>query len=238
MSKDGPVIGITTYGAFGEPPKYSLPRAYVDAVALAGGVPVLLAPNRTSVERLLDVVDGLLLPGGGDIAPDFHSNEDHPAIHGVSRERDGFELEMTKRALERPDLPVLGICRGMQVMNVSLGGDLELDIPEARGELVVHRLPLRKPTIHSVSLEAGSLLHEIYGKPELSVCSWHHQGVRRLGRGLKPIAYAEDGVIEGLACEEHPAALGVQWHPEVQIHDDPIHRRLFEWLVEQARRSK
>lgn len=234
MPRARPRIGITTYGPEGEPEAVSLPTAYVRAVEWAGGVPLLLAAAPAVVPDLLDAVDALILAGGGDIEPDLHGRETHPAVYGTSRARDLFELELARAALARAELPLLGICRGMQVMNVALGGDLELHIPDVRGERVVHRLPPRKPTYHPVRVEPGSALERIYGRREFPVCSWHHQELRRLGEGLVPIASAADGVVEGVVLPDHGFALGVQWHPELQVEDDPLQRRLFEALVARA----
>ena len=233
-----PVIGITTYAADGEPPAFSLPTAYVRAVVLSDGLPVLLAPAPGPLEVMLDRVDGLLLSGGGDIDPALHRGGDHPMVYGVSRERDEFELELVGRALERPAVPILAVCRGMQVLNVALGGDLELHIPDRRGETLVHRLPPRTPTRHPVELDPEGPLAEIYGERRVEVCSWHHQEVGKLGRGLRPIAYAPDGVLEGLVYEGHPLTVGVQWHPELQVEAEPLQRRLFDWLVERARTER
>jgi putative glutamine amidotransferase len=230
-----PLVGITTYGPLGEPATISLPHDYVRAVAMAGGTPVLLAASEVPPEALLDSLDALVLAGGGDLDPALHTRETHATIYGVSRERDEFELALARAALALPDLPVLGICRGMQVLNVALGGDLELHLPDARGEAVLHRAPPRDPTFHPVRLEPGTPLAEIFGDLEFSGCSWHHQEVRRLGRGLVPVAFAPDGVIEGLVYERGRFALGVQWHPEMQVDDDPRQRRIFDALVARAR---
>jgi putative glutamine amidotransferase len=235
VSRRAPVIGLTTYGPEGELDSVSLPIAYLNAVASAGGIPVLLGPSGAATPRVLDALDALVLPGGGDLDPANHVDDQHEAVYGVVPERDAFELELLRVALERPELPVLGICRGMQILNVALGGDLELHIPDARGEAVVHRLPPRVPTFHPVRVDPSSVLGEIYGREEFPVCSWHHQEVRRLGRKLEPIAWAPDGVIEGLVYTGHPFAIAVQWHPELQVADDPLQRRLFSALVERAR---
>ncbi len=235
MRARAPVIGITTYGPEGDPPAFSLPVAYVDAVARAGGIAVLVPTAGVSVEQVLGLVDALILSGGGDIDPQTYGGGEHPTIYSVVPERDAFEIELVRGALARPELPLLGICRGMQVMNVALGGDLDLHLPDVRGESVVHRLPPRKPTYHPVRVDADGALASIYGQEEFRVCSWHHQSVRKLGSDLRSIAYASDGVVEGLVYDRHPFALGVQWHPEMQVADDPLQRRLFEALVEQAR---
>jgi putative glutamine amidotransferase len=229
-----PVIGITTYAPDGDPPAFTLPTGYVRAVLLAGGIPLLLAPVPGPPAPILDRLDGLLLSGGGDIDPSLHRGGQHPTVYGVSRERDEFEIALACCALEHRDRPVLGICRGMQVLNVALGGDLELHIPDTRGEAVLHRLPPRVPTRHPVAIDPDGPLAGIYGQDELDVCSWHHQEVGKLGRGLRPVAHASDGVVEGVVYDGHPCTLGVQWHPEMQVEDEPIQRRIFEWLVSSA----
>ncbi|MFQ5514894.1 MAG: gamma-glutamyl-gamma-aminobutyrate hydrolase family protein [Myxococcota bacterium] len=229
-----PRIGITTYGPEGSPPGVSLPVTYIEAVERAGAYALLLAPRGLPVEEALALVDGLILAGGGDIAPESYGGAGHETIYSVCPTRDVFEIELVRGALLTDGLPVLGICRGMQLLNVARGGDLEPHIPDTRGERVVHRLPPRNPTAHPVELESASLLHEIFGCREFPVCSWHHQAVRKLGVGLRPVAWAADGVIEGCLLEDHPFALGVQWHPEMQVTDDPLQRRIFEALVEKA----
>jgi putative glutamine amidotransferase len=236
-----PLIGITTYGpdvlVSGSLPAFSLPQAYSDAVSGAGGIPVLLAPSAASAEALLARVDGLVVAGGGDIDPTTHGADEHETVYMVNSLRDEFELAVTKCALARGDLPVLGICRGMQLLNIALGGDLELHLPDVYGDEVAHRLPPREPTYHSVRVEPGSVLEEIYGQTELRVCSWHHQSVRELGRDLRPVAWSSDGVIEALVYEAAPWVVGIQWHPEMQVADDPLQRRLFDALVRSVRRG-
>jgi putative glutamine amidotransferase len=233
-----PVVGITTYGPHGEPASHSLPAAYAEAVARAGGLAVLLPSAGVPAAELLARLDALILAGGGDIDPRHHAGGEHPQLYGVTPARDSFELELAREALREPELPLLGICRGMQVMNIVLGGDLELHIPDVRGEAVLHRLPPREPAYHPVCVEARTSLAEIFGRTEFPVCSWHHQEVRQLGAGLRAVARAPDGVIEALVHEERPLALGVQWHPEMQAASDPLQQRLFAWLVEQARRGR
>ena len=233
-----PVIGITTYGPEGDPAAFSLPINYVKAVAATGAIPILLAGFELAEDHLLDVIDGLILAGGGDIDPETYGGRHHPMLYGIQSDRDRFEVELLKGALEDPEFPVLAICRGMQVLNVALGGDLEPHLPDVRGESVIHRLPPRNPTRHPVQLESSTVLEEIYGETEFEVCSWHHQEVRRLGSGLEPIAYAADGVVEGLVYSEHSFVVGVQWHPEMQVAEDPLQRRLFTELTERARRKR
>jgi len=235
MSTPRPTIGITTYGPEGERDAFSLPRYYTDAVAAAGGMPVLIVPSAVSVEEVLASVDGLIVAGGGDIAPDSYGGAAHETIYSVNPIRDSFEMSLLRRALEQPELPLLGICRGMQVMNIVLGGDLEAHLPEVYGEQVLHRLPPREPTTHGVRADRSGLFGEIFTDAEFPVCSWHHQAVRKLGRGLRATAHAPDGVVEGVVFDEHPFALGVQWHPEMQAADDARQLRVFSALVARAR---
>jgi putative glutamine amidotransferase len=239
MSGRRPTIGITTYGPAapteGELPAFSLPTGYVDAVVAAGGTPVLLGASALSAGDVLAALDGLVVAGGGDISPDAYGGHAHETIYSVNAARDSFELSLMRGALERRDLPTLGICRGMQIMNIALGGDLTAHLPEVYGERVLHRLPPRVPTTHSVRIERSGAFGEIFAEEELLVCSWHHQAVRTLGRGLRATAHAPDGVVEAVAFEDHPFALGVQWHPEMQAAEDPRQLRVFQALVERAR---
>ena len=239
MGERRPIIGITTYGpasaSEGELPAFSLPARYVDAVVAAGGTPVLLGASSLPTGDALEILDALVVAGGGDISPDVYGGRAHETIYSVNPARDSFELRLVKHALERRDLPTLGICRGMQIMNIALGGDLTPHLPYVFGESVQHRLPPRVPTTHSVRIERTGAFAEIFAETELPVCSWHHQAVRALGRGLRATAHAPDGVIEGIALEAHPFALGVQWHPEMQAADDPRQLRVFQALVERAR---
>jgi putative glutamine amidotransferase len=239
MGERRPIIGITTYGpsapAEGELPAFSLPARYVDAVVAAGGVPVLLGASALPTEDALEILDALVIAGGGDISPEVYGGSTHETIYSVNPARDSFELRVASRALERRDLPTLGICRGMQIMNIALGGDLTPHLPDVFGDSVLHRLPPRVPTTHSVRIERTGAFAEIFAEAELPVCSWHHQAVRKLGRGLRATAHAPDGVIEAVVLEGHPFALGVQWHPEMQAADDPRQLRIFQALVERAR---
>jgi putative glutamine amidotransferase len=231
-----PIIGISSYARDGDPPAFSLPCGYVDAVRAAGATPLVLPPGEVEPERLLDIVAAVILAGGGDIAPAAYDGEPHESIYSVSEERDHFEFTLARAALSRPDTPLLCICRGMQVLNVACGGSLHAHVPERFGERVPHRLPPRRRSSHPVRIAADSRLARLLETTRPEVCSWHHQAIDRLGDGLRPIAWADDGVIEAIEHATHPWCIGVQWHPEMQL-DDADQRRLFAGLVTAARRK-
>jgi len=228
------VIGITSYARDGEPPAFSLPCGYVDGVRAAGATPLLLPPGEAQPERLLDLVDGLILAGGGDIAPGAYGGEPHETIYSVSEERDQFEFALARAGLARHELPMLCICRGMQVLNVVCGGTLHAHVPERFGARVAHRLPPLLTSRHPVRVAAQSRLAAMLGATRVEACSWHHQAVDKIGEGLTCVAWAEDGVVEAVEHATHPWCIGVQWHPEMQL-DDAAQRRLFAALVAAAR---
>ncbi len=232
-----PLIGVSMYGPDEDliAPAVSLPIAYAEAVVRAGGVPVLLPPCPTEIDAWLDRIDGLILAGGGDIDPTCHTDHSHPSVYMLSPRRDHFELALTRRTLARGDRPLLGICRGMQILNVALGGNLTLHLPEVYGDTIAHRLPPRTPVEHPVELVPGTRFDPIFEARRFPVCSWHHQAIDRLGSGLEPAAHAPDGVLEAIVVSDHPFALGVQWHPEMQPEDARQHA-LFGALVDAARR--
>ncbi len=228
-------IGITTYPRSGEErPAFSLPTAYVDSVRAASGLPLLLAPGCESPEEYLEHVDGVVFAGGGDIHPDHFGAEEHPAQYGQDDERDAFELRLMRAALERKT-PTLAICRGLQMLNVVLGGDLHVHLPDVVGEDVLHRHPERKPVLHGVRLAEGSALARIYGANQIETVSWHHQAVSRLGRGLTATAWAKDGTIEGVCLDGADWLLAVQWHPEMQAAELQLFRALVALARQKAR---
>ena len=210
-----PVIGLSTYveparwGAW-EVPAALLHEWYVDAVREAGGRPILLPPD-TEDDEVLDRIDGLILIGGADVGPANYGAEPHPTVDVPRVTRDASELLLFRGALAR-DLPVLGICRGLQVMAVGSGGSLIQDLPDA-GYGLTHREVPGTFTEHEVTFTEGSRIASIYGTPSLTTNSSHHQGIADPG-SLVPTGWSADGLIE--ACEVPGArfALGVQWHPE------------------------
>lgn len=228
-SSTAPVIGITTYGC-DERKRYSLPVEYVAAVQRAGGLPLLIPPGSERPERYLDLVDGIILAGGGDLDPKHYGGDQHETLYGVDLARDELELALAREIVRRRQ-PAFAICRGMQVLNVALGGTLIEHLPETFGEKVLHRKPPRDPTPHGVRITPASRLATIAGVTEMQPLSWHHQGIRALAPGLKAVAHAPDGAIEAVELESHPWLIAVQWHPELSAETDPSQQRLFDALV-------
>jgi putative glutamine amidotransferase len=232
VAESRPVVGITTYLV---PAKWSyweldaalIPWMYVAELERAGARPLLVPPSADGVDETLDAVDALLLSGGADLDPSLYGQEPHPETAGVVPERDRAELALLEGALAR-DMPVLAVCRGVQVLNVARGGDLVQHLPEVVGD-ERHRHLAGTFSDHDVSLEPGTRLAQVLGD-RAPVKSSHHQGVGRVGEGLRPAARADDGTVEALEDPTHRFALGVLWHPEAG--ED---RRLFEALVDEAR---
>ena len=227
-----PVIGITAYAQrarFGawDVPTALVPLSYVRALEEAGGRPLVVPPSEDGVQETLDVLDGLIFSGGADLDPALYGDEAHEETFGVDPFRDRAELALLTGAFER-DLPVLAICRGSQVLNVALGGDLEQHIPDLLGH-EEHKQTPGAFSDHPVEVLPGTRLHEIVGA-DSDIKSHHHQGFRKLGTGLREAARAPDGTVEAVEDPSRRFALGVLWHPEAG--ED---RRLFEALVEEAR---
>ncbi len=232
-----PVIGICTYldeirwGVW-QDRAAMVPSGYVDAVQRAGGVAVLLPPDREALAQpdpVLDLLDGLILAGGVDVSPDAYGADAHPETDVPNEDRDAFELALARRALER-DIPVLGICRGMQVMNVAAGGTLHQHLPELVGH-EDHRHTPGRFTDHDVRLDEGSLAERATGEALHAAKSHHHQGVDVVGDGFVVSGWsALDDLPEAIERPERRFALGVQWHPEADETS-----RLIAALVEEAR---
>jgi putative glutamine amidotransferase len=237
MSARRPVIGITAYPRSGTPPGFAVPCGYVDAVRRTGGIPVGLPPGDSDPTHYLDLVDGVILAGGGDIDPEAYGGPRHESIYSVCAERDAFELRLIRAILGRPEFPVLCICRGMQVLNVACGGDLHAHIPDTVTNAILHRHPGRTPVTHPATVAEESRLAAILGATRVDVRSWHHQAIREVGRDLRAVAWTEDDVIEAVEHLTHAWCFAVQWHPELQL-DDPAQQRLFAHLVAEAGRPR
>lgn len=226
-----PIIGITSYveqvrWGIWDTVATLVPHRYVEAVTLAGGRAVVLPPSGEDVDRTLDLLDGLVLAGGADISPDRYGESPHPQTGGIRPDRDAAELALLEGALGR-DLPLLGICRGMQLMVVACGGRLLQHLPEAVGH-DGHRPAPGRYGDHAVITAEGSRLRALLGE-RVDVPSYHHQGVGAVGEGLTATAWAEDGTVEAVELPDRAFALGVLWHPEAGA--DP---RLFRALVDTA----
>jgi putative glutamine amidotransferase len=232
-SRTHPIIGLTTYGRNADN-RYTLPAEYVDAVRRAGGVPLLLAPGGEPWELGLEILDALILTGGGDIEPSRYGGKGHPANYAIDSERDASELSLAQHVLDS-GLPALAICRGAQIFNVALGGTLIEHIPDEVGERVLHRAPPREPIPHRVSVQPDSRLAEITGRTDFEVASWHHQALKEIPEAFDVVAHAPDGTIEAVEVRGHPWLLAVQWHPELTAASDPLQQRLFDAIVEAAR---
>jgi putative glutamine amidotransferase len=216
-----PNIGVTCnletvrYGEWTEAAAM-VPLTYVRAIARAGGRPLLLAPTPADLDdhaELLDLLDGVLITGGSDLHPHAYGERAHPETGPTSTERDAFELLLVRTAAER-DLPCLGICRGMQVVNVAYGGALEQHLPD-RLDDDIHRGANGDFSDHRVEVVPGSLAALAAGGSQVAVKSYHHQGVARLGDGLRVTARAEgDGTAEAVEDARRRFMLGVLWHPE------------------------
>ena len=233
-----PIIGITTYQTENEHgfPYVMVSLAYVQAITQAGGVPVLI-PSMLAEggwDTLYERLDGILLSGGGDIGLDHFKGEDHRRIDGVDPLRDSVELSLFHAAVE-DGKPFLGICRGIQLVNVGLGGTLYTHIPDQHPNAIDHTYPSNMRTViaHEVRVEEGTRLANILGEPILKVNSLHHQGLKNVASELRITAYAPDGLVEAAELPEHPFGLAVQWHPEWLIDQLPT-RKLFEAFVEAA----
>jgi gamma-glutamyl-gamma-aminobutyrate hydrolase PuuD len=227
-----PVVGITTYveeASWGPWLRDAalIPYDYVRSLEQAGARALLVPPSVEGVEETLDALDGLVFSGGNDLDPDSYGAAAHSETTGTRPERDRGELALLQAALAR-DMPVLAVCRGFQVLNVARGGDLVQHLPEVVGS-EQHRQVRGVFSDHGVKIDDGSRLGSVLGG-RAPVKSHHHQGVGRVGDGLREVAWADDGTIEGLEDPERRFAVGVLWHPEAG--ED---LKLFEALVAEAR---
>jgi putative glutamine amidotransferase len=228
-----PVIGITMYGknVTGD---YCLQSAYVNAIRNAGGIPILLPPGEEHPQILLSKIDGLILAGGGDIEPQIYNGKAHDAVYAVDPERDRFEIELAKLAIDR-NIPILGICRGLQVLNVAEGGNLVAHVPDRFGTAIAHRNEIEtKCTLHKVEVKPHSKVAIALGVTTTEVTSWHHQAALNVASNWHIVAEAPDGVIEAIEHKTHPWAIAVQWHPEMACND-LNQQGLFQALVQAAK---
>ena len=243
-----PLIGVSTSEmreaaranrlAEADPPmrELALGLAYPRAVEQCGGIPVVIPPlDRRGVDALLGRLSGLVISGGPDIHPLAYDAEPHPALGPTEPDLDAFEIALVRRALKR-GIPILALCRGLQVLNVACGGTLIQDLPDQLPSDLNHRQTERgEVTTHAVDVQDGTLLASVFGSGEHAVNSFHHQAVETLGRGLRAVAWAPDDVVEAIEFPGATFALGVQWHAESLVDRDD-HAGLFSGLVDAAAR--
>lgn len=230
-----PLIGIT--GNYNDQ-TCTLAEGYYRSVLLAGGVPMIIPPYKETemLEDQLRNLDGIIFSGGGDINPLFLNEEPVPALHSINAERDRQELLLARLAYDR-QIPMLGICRGIQIIAAALGGELYQDIyTQETGVTLKHSQDLERGSAsHTVEIEDGSLLNRIFAKRQLAVNSFHHQAVKSVPKDFKVCARSSDGVIEAMESSAFRSVIGVQWHPECFcLNGDRSMLPLFEWLVGEA----
>ena len=238
-----PLIGITAHRIHNSAgsPMTALNEAYTLAVARGGGVPVIIPaglPDETLL-ALLFRLDGVLFSGGGDVETSRYHGLDHPRVDGVDRDRDRSEALLVEQVAQL-GVPFLGICRGIQVINVSLGGTLYSHIADQYPGALKHDYYPDYPRdhlAHEVKIEMGSRLADILGITQVTTNSLHHQGVQQPAPGLRVLAHAPDGIVEAVEYEGHPFGLAVQWHPE-NMPDSPPMQALFRAFTAAASQGK
>lgn len=243
-----PVIGVTPdfnagdrkeWG--GREPTYFLRARYIRAIEELGGIPLILPliGEAAGRRRLLDGVDGILLTGSGpDLPPRLYGERQRYKFPLVSERRANFEIDLVHLAQQR-DLPLLGICGGMQTLNVACGGSLYQDLPSQMPGVLPHRQTAKANHVsHAVTVEPGTLLRKIIKKASMLVNSSHHQSVKAVGPTLIASALAPDGVIEAVESPRYRFLLGIQWHPEFLFERHLLHRRLFQALLRAARQTR
>lgn len=234
-----PIIGVTTMRTKNSAgtPLASLAEAYVDALIQAGAYPVLI-PNafpETAMQELLPRLDGVLFTGGGDVAVSYYQGQSHPKVRGVEQDRDRLEISLLKKVVDEGK-PFLGICRGLQVINVGLGGSLYADIADQVAGADKHDYYpdwRRDHLAHPVELDMDSRLAGILGAGQVEVNSLHHQAIRQVAPDLVATANSPDGIVEAVELPDHPFGLAVQWHPEWLTVHAPM-RALFRAFTEAA----
>ncbi|MBI5547558.1 MAG: gamma-glutamyl-gamma-aminobutyrate hydrolase family protein [Deltaproteobacteria bacterium] len=238
-----PTIGVTPdwSRSEGKPSRYELNRAYCDAVLVGGGLPLVLAysDDPKVLAAYLETIDGLLLTGGAfDIDPETYGERRRPSCGPAKPERTAFERALLAETLKR-DLPVLGVCGGMQLINVTLGGSLFQDLPTEMPSAGAHeqKSDKRQPS-HPVNVRRGTRLARAVGEGQLMVNSTHHQGVRHLGEGVSATALSPDDLTEGIEVSGYRWVVGVQWHPELLLLTVPANLGLYRSFVKATARAR
>lgn len=231
-----PIIAVTTTsysGAEYRTPQILLGSPYIEAIERVEATPLLITPahGESSIIDLLEMSDGLMLTGGEDVDPSRYGQKPHPKLETVNHQRDEMEFLVLERALEM-GVPILAVCRGLQILNVAFGGTLYQDLPTQKPEGVAHEqnAPINERW-HATTVEPDSRVAELFGATEFQINSFHHQGIDRLGEGLRPVGWAEDGLVEAVEATDHPWVIGVQWHPERGEAELPGHRGHPDWRL-------
>jgi putative glutamine amidotransferase len=238
-----PLIGLTTTRSLISSGRstYTVNEPYAKSISNAGGLPVLipLDLSQDDLDGLLPRLDGILFTGGYDVDPRRYGNQPHPKAKGIDSDRDRVEIHLVQAAIEEGK-PFLGICRGLQLINITLGGTLYEDINEQLPDALQHdnhRGHSRAYLAHNVKVEPGSCLKQILSDIDVQVNSLHHQGANRLAQELHATAFAPDGLIEAFELPGHPFGLAVQWHPE-ELQEHAAMRRLFQAFIQSCPGSK
>jgi putative glutamine amidotransferase len=231
-----PIIGIGSdiHSTPGERDRAFVYTTYIESIRRAGAIPVIIPPQPENAAVLAEDLDGILLAGGNDCDPALYGESPHPTIEPLDERRQSNELALAKIARQR-GIPTLGICLGMQMMNVAAGGSLVQDIDSQMETEIQHASDPENRVRHAVIVENGTRLASILPSRELTVNSSHHQAVRNVAPGFRVTAHAPDGIVEGLEDPKHPFYMGVQWHPE-DMNGDGSAASLFGAFVEAARR--
>lgn len=225
-----PIIGITSSYNEG---RYCLFTTYSSAISSQGGIPLIIpfTSDADTVEQIVDICDGILLSGGADIDPKFYGEEIYNDTVVVGKFRDEFEL-LTFSLARRKNKPIMAICRGMQLINVALGGSLYQDLPSQYESDIIHAQPAPKTEPwHSVNTVKDTPLYRLAKSEVMTANSFHHQAVKRLGDGLVPMAYADDGIVEAMYCEGDEYVRAYQWHPERLYTIDENNRLIFRDFI-------
>ncbi|MBS1957655.1 MAG: gamma-glutamyl-gamma-aminobutyrate hydrolase family protein [Cyanobacteria bacterium SZAS-4] len=214
-----PIIGINLDVTSGSPPQASIQTTYYEAIQKAGGIPVLLPPmSDEDLDAVLRSLNGVLLIGGLDYCPSKYGEEASELVEVCDKQREEFDFRLIDRTLHQTNLPILGICAGAQLLNISLGGsliqDINCELPDTNVVHTINKGWQADPHKHPVNLQLSSQLGRIYKSDRLNVPTSHHQSVKQLGKGLVAVAHADDGIIEAIELEDRPFIIGVQWHPE------------------------
>jgi putative glutamine amidotransferase len=239
-----PLIGITTKNITDKEDRIDMvvtPTSYSNAVIQAGGVPVLIPINLPleKLAELLTYLDGVLFTGGGDIEIEKYNGIDHEKIYGIDLQRDAIELQLAKE-VTNGEIPFMGICRGLQIMNVAFGGSLHTHVHDHIENALEHRYYpgyAWDHIAHAVQVKEGSQFADVVGEPLLHVNSLHHQGVKEIAENFQAVAHAPDGLIEALEIPDYPFGMAVQWHPEHLLQDKSM-LAIFDTFVQVAANGK